>query len=290
MRQPITSLPSLNCFRAAAEFESFSAAADQLNLTHGAVSRAVRLLEDDLGAALFERRNRRVFLTENGRRLARAVDEGFARIEQAIADIRQNEAGVPVTLSCEPTLLMRYLIPRLPDFQERFPDITLQLVAGGGPVRLDTNIQFAIRRNDFSIPNRYRTAELFDEEIGPVCRADLVELFFESGQLKPEAPCLHTRTRPQAWTQWSEMTGARRADFAGQYFEHFYFSLQAAVAGLGVAIGPRRQVQDDIESGLLAAPTGFTKDGSRYVLLSERSSPPGRVEKALLSWLGETSR
>ena len=72
---------------------------------------------------------------------------------------------------------------------------------------------------------------------------------------------------------------------AGQSFEHFYFSLQAAVAGLGVAIGPRHLVQDDIANGLLVAPLGFVDDGSRYCLLSPQPLPPASVQADLLAWL-----
>lgn len=140
---PIT---ALRCFEAAARLESFSRAADMLHLTHGAVSRAVRLIEDDLGSALFERRSRRVFLTDSGRRLAMAVREGFGQIGKAAQEIREQNATGAITLSCEPTLLMRWLIPRLPAFHAAHPDIALHLVAAGGPVRLGSGIDLAIRR------------------------------------------------------------------------------------------------------------------------------------------------
>ncbi|AJE48733.1 LysR family transcriptional regulator [Celeribacter indicus] len=114
MRQQFTSLPALACFRVAAELESFSKAADRLNLTLGAVSRAVRLLEDDLGTPLFERRNRAVFLTDAGRRLAQVVARGLGEIEEEARRIKAAQAHAPVTVSCEPTLMMRWLIPRMP--------------------------------------------------------------------------------------------------------------------------------------------------------------------------------
>ncbi|MDR2329288.1 MAG: LysR family transcriptional regulator, partial [Comamonas sp.] len=109
----LPSLLALRCFEAAARLENFSRAADALHLTHGAVSRAVRLLEYDLGLALFERRSRRVFLTDEGRALAQAVSQGLDLMRQGVADLRararQQQRWV---LSCEPTLLMRWLIPR----------------------------------------------------------------------------------------------------------------------------------------------------------------------------------
>ncbi|MGR7923225.1 LysR family transcriptional regulator [Zobellella denitrificans] len=108
--------------------------AERLSLTHGAISRAVRLLEDELGVALFERRGRRVFLTDAGRKLAEAVRQGFGVIAATARELRESGKGRPLTISCEPTLLMRWLIPRLPQFQALHPDVSVQLVAGGGPV------------------------------------------------------------------------------------------------------------------------------------------------------------
>ncbi|NBN63608.1 LysR substrate-binding domain-containing protein [Pannonibacter tanglangensis] len=286
MKPRLTSLPSLACFRVAAELESFSKAADRLHLTHGAVSRAVRLLEDDVGTALFERRNRAVFLTEEGRLLADAVARGLDQIEAAIRQIRDaHKAGV-VTVSCEPTLLMRWLIPRMARFQEANPEADVRLIAAGGPVNLGKGIDLAIRRTDFDLPRSYAVHSLFAERIGPVCRPDRIDRFFEDGALRPDAPRLHTRTRASAWSAWTALSGASdQTAQAGQVYEHFYFSLQAAVAGTGVAIGPWHLVRDDLQSGLLAAPLGFVPDGSSYVLLepeAERASP---TAVAFRNWL-----
>ena len=108
----LPSLLALRCFEAAARLENFSRAAAELYLTHGAVSRAVRLLEDELGVALFERRSRRVFLTDAGRTLARAVCEGMDLMRQAVSELRARASQKRQwVLSCEPTLLMRWLIP-----------------------------------------------------------------------------------------------------------------------------------------------------------------------------------
>lgn len=285
MRSQLSSLPALVCFRAAAEVESFSKAAEALNLTHGAVSRAVRLLEEDIGVRLFERRNRRVFLTDVGRDLAGVVNDGLGKIDAAVERLRKQQAERRVTLSCEPTLLMRWLIPRLSAFQANFPNVNVQLVAGGGPVVLGSGIDIAIRRNDFEWPSKYQAAHLFDEQIGPVCNPAKVDDFVSGGQIKREAPLLHTRTRRTAWEDWQRLTGLLEGAGIGREFEHFYFSLQAAVAGLGVAIGPWHLVQDDIESGLLAAPLGFIADGSGYYLLSSGPIDVGSDVAILRDWL-----
>ncbi|WP_250894849.1 LysR substrate-binding domain-containing protein, partial [Aeromonas dhakensis] len=100
------------------------------------------------------------------------------------------------------------------------------------------------------------------------------------------APRLHTKTRPGAWQEWLQHAGQSAGEEApGQTFEHFYFSLQAAVAGLGVAIGPYRQVCDDIEAGLLVAPLGFCPDGTGYHLLAPAPPAPDSAHARLAEWL-----
>ncbi|HEV7322608.1 MAG TPA: LysR substrate-binding domain-containing protein [Ensifer sp.] len=284
-------LAALRCFEAAARLESFSRAADVLHLTHGAVSRAVRLIEDDLGVALFERRNRRVFLTPVGRTLAQAVREGFGLVETAVRDIRAQTQAPALVVSCEPTLLMRWLIPRLADFQRRHPDLGVHLVAGGGPVTLGRGIDLAIRRDDFARPEGIHAIPLFRERIGPVCRADRVAAWFDHvdaggpATLRKDAVLLHTHTRPDAWETWTRLTGARMRGHQAQSFEHFYISLQAAIAGIGVAIGPWQLVRDEIDNGILAAPLGFVEDGSAYHLLSPVAIGAHWPQALLLEWL-----
>ncbi|MBO9538235.1 LysR family transcriptional regulator [Herbaspirillum sp.] len=286
----LPSLLALRCFEAAARLENFSRAAVELHLTHGAVSRAVRLLEDELGVALFERRSRRVFLTDAGRTLARAVGNGMGLMRQAVAELRASaRQGRRWVLSCEPTLLMRWLIPRWPDFQGRHPGFDLHLVAGGGPFSFASGMDLAIRRDDFPWPEGCHVEPLFAEKVGPVCRPDKAADWFSATRagsaLKPGAPRLHTRTRSGAWREWAEAASQPVPDGPAQTFDHFYFSLQAAVAGLGVAIGPWHLVRDDLDSGVLAAPLGFVEDGSRYCLLSPQPLPPDSPQADLLAWL-----
>ncbi|TBU96107.1 LysR family transcriptional regulator [Phytopseudomonas dryadis] len=286
----LPSLLALRCFAAAARLENFSRAAAELHLTHGAVSRAVRLLEDELGVALFERRSRRVFLTAAGRTLARAVGDGLELMRQAVGELRASARREQRwVLSCEPTLLMRWLIPRWPDFQARCPGIDVHLVAGGGPFSFGSGIDLAIRRDDFPWPDTYHTEPLFAEQVGPVCRPDKAAAWFSAKKggavLRAGAPRLHTHTRSGAWQEWATAAGQAMPDAPGQTFEHFYFSLQAAVAGLGVAIGPWHLVRDDLDSGMLAAPLGFVEDGSRYCLLSPQPLQLDSPQAHLLAWL-----
>lgn len=248
---------------------------------------AVRLFEDDLGIALFERRSRRVYLTGAGRTLAQAVHGGFNLMRQAVGELRVSARQERrLVLSCEPTLLMRWLIPRWPDFQSRHPEIDVHLVAGGGGFSFASGIDLAIRRDDFLWPASYHTETLFAERVGPVCSPGKVSAWTTRRKtLSAGAPLLHTRTRPHAWQDWAGVTGQSLAEGTGQTFEHFYFSLQAAVAGMGLAIGPWHLVRDDLDSGLLAAPWGFVEDGSRYCLLSPKPLSDDSPQATLLEWL-----
>ena len=282
------SLLALRCFESAGRFENFARAADELHLTPGAISRAVRLLEEDLGIDLFERRSRRVFLTDAGRRLAKAVSEGLGVMNQAVREIRTDARRTrQLVLSCEPTLLMRWLIPRWNDFQTQHRGLDIHLVAGGGIFSFDHGIDLAIRRDDFPRPSDYHAETLFPEKIGPVCRPEKVDQWFGKSRkcLRSSAPLLQTNSRPTAWQEWATAKGLPAPAMEMQSFEHFYFSIQAAVAGLGVAIGPWHLVHDDIQSGVLAAPLGFIEDGSRYCLLSPTPPQPGSLEMDLLNWL-----
>ncbi|CAI2062573.1 LysR family transcriptional regulator [Serratia bockelmannii] len=286
-------LGGLRCFEAAARLESFTQAAQGLNLTHGAVSRAVRALEEELGVALFERRHRRVLLTAAGRKLFQATQQAFGILDHTALELRQQALDAPLVLSCEPTLLMRWLIPRLPAFQQAHPDINLQLVAGGGPFSFHDGITAAIRRNDFDWGKQVHSLALFSEKVGPVCQPGaLARMTIAEGSLlslRPGAKLLHAATRPDAWWHWAQQQGMALVGHPEQRFDHFYFSLQAAVAGLGIAMGPWLQVRDDLAAGLLSAPFGFMPDGSGYYLLSPQPIVPGSALARLAEWLRLTA-
>lgn len=284
-RPDLPPLTTLLPFEATVRHASMTRAAEELHVTHGAVSRQVQNLERALGTPLFERGPRSLRPTPQARRLAAAVREALDLLESAAREVsgRDRDAG-PLALSCEPTLLMRWLIPRLPDLAARHPGLTVHLSAGGGPVAFarDT-VDAALRRDDFPVPEGVSRVPLFEERIGPVCRPEL------AARVRSGAPLtlLHAGTRPGAWEDWRRLTGRTVPAVAEQTFEHFYLALQAAVAGVGVAIGPYALVHDDLVRGQLAAPYGFVADGTDYGLLSPR--PPGRDPRiaVLLGWLRE---
>ncbi|MDC8756176.1 LysR substrate-binding domain-containing protein [Janthinobacterium fluminis] len=279
--------PSLNAirmFEVAARHLSFVRAAEELHLTHGAVSRQIRLLEDTLGVALFERRNRAVFLTREGAAFQLTCADVMARLASGIRAIQQAGESALV-LSCEPTLAMRWLIPRLGAFRERFPRIELHLVAAGGPVDFRRgHVDLALRRNDFQWGTDCHAEPVAREWTAPVCAPALLE----AGQLHLERHCqLHTASRPDAWPCWGAASGRATPASRTARYEHFYLSLQAAGAGLGVAIGSVYMVGEELANGRLVAPAGFVEDGSDYYLLSPTPFAGDARRLDVLGWLRE---
>ncbi|GAA2649713.1 LysR substrate-binding domain-containing protein [Streptomyces vastus] len=281
-------LPPLNTllpFEATVRHASMTAAAQELHVTHGAVSRQVQNLERSLGISLFERQTRALRPTLQARQLAAVVRDALDQIDAAARQISQRTPAGPLTLSCEPTLLMRWLIPRLPDLAVNAPDITVHLSAGGGPVFFERdNIDLAIRRDDFPFPEKVSRTRLFAERIGPVCRPDLAARLTGAAGLTGAA-LLHTGTRPQAWDDWRRITGMKAEPASQQTLEHFYLTLQAAAAGVGVAIAPYAVVRDDLERGQLVAPFGFVPDGTSYHLLSRQPPEQDVRVRQLTAWL-----
>ncbi|WP_353191011.1 LysR substrate-binding domain-containing protein [Pandoraea pnomenusa] len=276
-------LNALHVFDVAASELSFARAADRLFVTHGAVSRQIRSLEDALGLPLFERRNRAVFLTPAGERLHATTRQMFEHLAATVASLQPPPSARTLVVSCEPTLAMRWLIPRLGTFANTHPDIALHLHSAGGPLDLaSAGVDVAIRRNDFFWGHSLSAETLADEWIGPVG----LPAMFETSP----APQLHTRTRPNAWQDWQRaMRSARQPIFATRPgtppFEHFYLSLQAAGAGLGAAIGSVYMVSDELNAGRLIAPFGFVRDGSAYVALTREPLVADSPSRALVDWL-----
>lgn len=281
-------LNALRFFEAAARLGSFAQAAGELNLTHGAVSRQIRLLEESLGVALFERRNRGVFLTPQGEQLRVAAQYAFEHLNAAMDALRQPARQAPLVLSCEPTISMKWLIPRLGDFYRCHPEIQLHIFASGGPVAFQRDgVDIALRRNDFKWDAGVHAETVCDEWIGPVCAPSLLR---RNKLHLPAQRVLHTSSRKTAWASWRGASKTAAEHSGSQTYEHFYLTLQAAGAGLGVAISSVFMAQDEIADGRLVAPFGFVRDGSAYCLLSPLPFDADPRRAALLRWMRRQMR
>ena len=289
MSQDLPPLNALRAFEATARLGSVSLAAKELHVTHGAVSRQLKSLEEQLGSALFVKDGRGLKLTDSGSRLQDASSEAFNRLRSAWAELQRGQAEAPFVLACPGSLLARWFIPRLDRLQRDLPELRLQLSASEGdldPRRADVDATLCFAEPPW--PADMQVIELAEERIGPV----LSPRYQGYGRLR-EAPAsgllgealLHTSSRPQAWPSWAAGQGLdSRALRLGQGFEHLYYLLEAAAAGLGVAIAPQQLVADDLAAGRLVAPWGFIPTQARLCLWRPQRNRDPRAER-LAQWL-----
>lgn len=294
MSRDLPPLNSLRAFEAVARLGGVGRAAAELHVTHGAVSRHLRALEEALGTALFLREGRNLALTAAGHRLHEAAESSFAPLRDAWAELRRRPQQAPLVLGCPGSVLARWMIPRLERLAQERPDLKLHLsaaeIAPGSPLSgLDAALLIAAP----PWPADWQVRELADEWIGPVVSPRYPGFAALSGQpaaILTGELLLHTASRPQAWPTWAARNGLEpEALRMGTGFEHLYYLLEAAVAGLGVAIAPRQLVADDLETGRLVAPWGFIRTDAAWCLCSLKRHRDARIER-LADWLGEQLR
>jgi DNA-binding transcriptional LysR family regulator len=282
---PLKALPA---FELSADRASFTAAADELGLTHGAISRQIKALEDHLGVALFRRLSRRVELTPAGVAFLPSVRQALQGLETSASQVSAQTRQGPLVVSCLATFMMRWLIPRLYAFSSANPGVEVRLSASHRPVDFALDgIDVAIR---LDTPGRRRgiIAHAFlQDRMGPVASPALLDRHrIRRPADLTRLPLLHTETRPDAWTNWLRLSGLEDIDAAkGSRFEHTYFLLEAAASGLGVAIGSYPLVEQDLVSGRLIAPFGFTASGASYCVLHPRNAAKAAKVTAFRSWI-----
>jgi LysR family glycine cleavage system transcriptional activator len=288
MRRRLPSLNALRSFEAAARHGSMTHAADALGVTHGAVSRQVRGLEAELDLVLLENRRGRLQLTAAGTKLMTVLDDAFGRIARGIDEVCAETVG-DITVSCFGSFAMRWLIPRLHRFQSSHPALIVRLTTSDtdrDPQQGAFDLAIRVGRGPWPAgdPRAPDAVPLFDEFAGPVLSPLLAQQLGLSapGDLR-QATLLHTATRSEAWPEWFADRGMTMGGGTGQSFEHVYFMLEAAMAGLGVAIGFWHLVADDVQGGRLVAPFGFAPTGRQYAALLP---PPARAPaRTLARWL-----
>lgn len=280
MARRLPSLNALRAFEAAGRHGRMTLAAEELNVTHSAVSRQIQHLEEVLGVPLFEGPKNRQRLTEAGSQLLSGLVQAFDQIDLSVRSVADTEDG-PLDVSCPGTFTMRWLIPRLYRFQAAYPDIEVRLTASARPVDFARDgFDVAIRVGTAPWPKGADIIPLFPEQTGPVLTPSLSAMV-EKGFAGIAQ--LHTRTRLRAWPDWLARSAFASSAGPSVEYEHFYFMLEAASAGLGVAIAPWPYVTDDIRFGKLSAPLGFRESGHEYVAL--RRARRHRKSSLFCDWL-----
>ncbi|MEQ5843973.1 transcriptional regulator GcvA [Paraburkholderia acidicola] len=254
MARNLPPFAALRAFEAAARCDSFTAAADELHVTHGAISRQVAAFEAWVGVQVFHRRGKRVRLTDDGRRYLASVQAAFDSIAVATDQLRDTGVVHVLRVNALPTFAMKWLLPRLSQFQRMAPNVELRLSTSDVPVEMIDGFDVAVRRGPAHWPNCASGHFLEEHEI-PVCSPALL-------QRAPIAVAddlarhvlLYSDTRPDAWRNWLTAAGVKAKCRKRQSFDHFYLALQAAVDGLGVALGPLPMLADELASGRLVVP------------------------------------
>ena len=256
------SLNSLKFFYYVAEHGSVTVAAQKLCVTQSAVSKQLKNLEDTLGLVLFDRVNKKLLLTSDGKQLFTCCQQVFAKLDDCLVDLtHQHDKKKQLVLSCEPTLSMKWLIPRLAEFNALQHGFEIVLLTGGGPVDFqEKSIDIALRRNDFE----WGTA-VFSEKV-----ADEYMVAVRHPTASQADTLLLTASRPQLWQHISKsklMTGDLLA-YEHKMLEHFYLCLEACLAGLGTTIVSIFMVEKELAHNLLTLAHPPVADGSAYHLLS----------------------
>jgi len=262
MRRPLPPLNALRAFEAAGRLGSIKEAAAELHVTHGAVSQQVRLLETWLGAALFERQHRRVVLTAAASAYLDEISPLFEQLSEATARYGlAGEVARTLTVNAPATFTLRWLVPRLARFRDAHPGVDVNVETSNEPVEsLQDNWDVIIRGGPDTFYG-YRMRPFLVEERMPVCSPALLrrQPLCVPADLHAHA-LLHTLSLPRLWPDWlAKARVASLSPAASLTFDHFYLTLQAAVDGIGVAMGPTALVADDLAAGRLVGPV----DGPR---------------------------
>jgi LysR family transcriptional regulator, glycine cleavage system transcriptional activator len=257
MKRVLPPLNALRAFEAAGRLGSFKEAAAELHVTHGAVSQHVRLLEEWLGASLFERHNRRVALTPAAQAYLETIGPLFEQLSQATARFGVPEAvSRTLSVNAPATFTLRWLVPRLAKFRAEHPEVDVKVETSNEPVEsLKENVDVIIRGGPDTFYG-YSMLPFLSEERLPVCSPTLLQRvpLRLPGDLRHHT-LLHTSSLPRLWPDWLASAQVPALTPAATLtFDHFYLTLQAAIDGIGIAMGPTALVSDDLAAGRLVAP------------------------------------
>lgn len=250
------SIKGLLSFEAAARGLSFINAAKELNVTPGAISRQIKSLEEMLGAELFIRRHKQVELTQMGHDYLADIVVPLQRIGDASARFQELGDNGAISICSYPTFAIRWLIPRWGGFYDRYPSIDLRLTTTLNPV------EFERGGYDFTIqvlpegeqPKGLTVQKLIDIEVFPVCNTELAQRLRKPSDLA-EVTLIHCAPRPRDWHRWLEGAGVGGLEpDKSLRFESLNLAFQAAIEGLGVAIGIGALIEDDLARQRLVRP------------------------------------
>ncbi|MCX7584934.1 LysR substrate-binding domain-containing protein [Phenylobacterium sp. 58.2.17] len=286
MRPRLPPLAALRAFEAVARLGSVSRAAEELGRTHGAVSKQLQALRVDAGAPLFDKVGTGLQPNAAGRQLAQAVGRAFDDLGQAYAEVVREARAPALRIACSASFAMGWLVPHLPRFSELHPQVRLQLsMTSAREMREDRDADLVILWDRSAHPpeDQARAIRLADAQFGPVA-APGYPLERRDGALRVEQRIVHDHTAG-AWALWSRLSGLSLDAPAQISFPHTHLCLQAAVAGMGVAVAERRLANADLAAGRLVAVAGFAPFADGFAAIPHRTRPLSPQAQVFLDWL-----
>lgn len=296
MAERLPPLKAVHYFTVAARLLSFTKAAQELHVTHSAVSHQIKALEEWLGVPLFRRLNRTIALTEAGQAYLKPVVEAFERLADASRQLRQAEESGPLVVSVIPSLAAKWLVPRLCRFRERHPEIDVRISATEALADFARDeVDLAIRYGRGGWPG-LRIDPLLPESLYPVCSPKLLDgpaPLREPADIAGHNLLYDSEWHEDYWMRWLAVAGVeglnpRRA----LSFNYSNLMLQAAIDGLGLALSHDALAGDDLAAGRLVKPFDIClpSEFAFYVVAPQATADRPKIA-AFREWLlSETAR
>jgi LysR family glycine cleavage system transcriptional activator len=291
-KRRIPPLNALRAFEAAARNLNFGKAASELNVTRGAISHQVKSLEDWVGVELLQRNQNKVALTDAGRHLLPALEQAFDLISETVAEMHHPDLKGHLAIHAPPTFTSRWLLPRLGQFIDAYPQIELSLhhlppFPKVLPGDYDVVIDYGGGRWENRWIHRLMAVDLF-----PLCSPKLLNSTPHPLRTPSDLKnfTLIHEDDGAAWTQWLSAAGAMQVDTGqGLHVSTASHALEAAVLGLGVALGDQVIMSQDLEDGTLIRPFSFSHPSpAQYYVICERDRLHMPILRNFVKWLFDT--
>lgn len=276
-------LNAMRAFEASARHLSFTRAAIELNVSQAAVSQQVKNLEERLGAALFRRVPRGLALTDEGLALLPTVADAFDRLSRGLQRFHKGRATEVLTVGCVSSLLVRWLMPRLPEFEREHPWVDLRVFGNNNRVDLaGEGLDFALRFGQGAW-HGVHAVPLFGAPLSPLCTPSLAARLQEPQHLLRET--LLRSYRVDEWPAWFAQCGLQAPLLRGPVLDSSLALTDAALQGAGVALLPLTLFERELQQGSLVQPFEASILTGRYWLTRLQSRQEGTAMHAFAEWL-----
>ncbi|WP_416066402.1 LysR substrate-binding domain-containing protein [Rhizobium sp. ZK1] len=289
MARNLPPLSYLRAFEATARLGSVTRAADELGRTHGAVSKQLQLLQEQLEIPVFEKSGTGLRLNEDGAAFFATVSRAFDLLEERYQELKASRNEASVHLSCSATFAMVWLVPRLAEFYSLYPNCRVQLnmsssARDGGSNRARDGVDFTLSWDRLSRPQvKGEFVPLASVSFGLVSAPDYPfridgDKFFFPTRISPDH-------MSEQWTGWQAATGHRISAQSELYFPHMHLCVSAAVTGLGVALVERRFALAELKSGKLVQRSEFLTYEGGFVAIMKPGRALSPAASHFLDWL-----